>query len=46
MRVVQFDGKVGVPITGLPKVAANGQGGLLDLLLDADFARSRTLYFC
>ena len=23
-----------------------GQGGLLDLLLDADFARNRTLYFC
>ena len=30
----------------MPDGAANGQGGLLDLLLDADFARSRTLYFC
>ena len=27
-------------------VAAQGQGGLLDVLLDADFARNRTLFFC
>ena len=46
MRVVQPDGKVGAPITGVPDVAANGQGGLLDVLLDGDFARNRTLYFC
>ena len=46
MRVVQPDGKVGAPIAGVPDVAANGQGGLLDVLLDGDFARNRTLYFC
>ena len=46
MRVVQPDGKVGTPIAGVPDVVANGQGGLLDVLLDGDFARNRTLYFC
>ena len=46
MRVIQPDGKVGSPIAGVPKVDAVNQGGLLDLLLDSDFARNRTLYFC
>ena len=46
MRVVQPDGKVGAPIAGVPPVVARGQGGLLDVLLDGDFARNRTLYFC
>ncbi|WP_417721322.1 PQQ-dependent sugar dehydrogenase [Salipiger sp.] len=31
-------------ITGLPRVYAGGQGGLLDLLVPADFAESRELY--
>ena len=39
-------GTVGPPILGLPAVVAGRQGGLLDLLLDADFARNRTLFFC
>ena len=46
MRMVQPDGKVGAPISGVPEVAARGQGGLLDVLPDGDFARNRTLYFC
>lgn len=46
MRVIQPDGKVGAPIAGVPKVEAVNQGGLLDLLLDSDFARTRKLYFC
>ena len=46
LRVVQADGKLGAPMTGLPEIAAGGQGGLLDVLLDADFARNRNLYFC
>ena len=32
-------------IEGLPPVAAVGQGGLLDLVLDPGFARNRLLYF-
>ena len=32
-------------IEGLPRIAAVGQGGLLDLVLDPDFARNRRLFF-
>ena len=46
LRIVQADGKPGRPLDGLPEVADGGQGGLLDVLLDSDFARNRTLYFC
>ncbi len=46
LRVVDEQGRVGPALTGLPEVAARGQGGLLDVVLDADFARNRTLYFC
>ena len=46
LRVVEPRGKVNKPIEGLPEVASGGQGGLLDVLLDADFASNRTLYFC
>ena len=46
LRVVEADGKLGPPLAGLPKIAASGQGGLLDVLLDADFARNRQLYLC
>ena len=46
LRVVGRDGKLGAPVTGLPEIAAGGQGGLLDVLLDSDFARNRRLYFC
>ncbi|MEZ5447935.1 MAG: PQQ-dependent sugar dehydrogenase [Thiolinea sp.] len=33
------------PVSGLPVVAARGQGGLLGLALHPDFARNRLLYF-
>ena len=46
LRVVDADGKLNAPVAGLPKIAAGGQGGLLDVLLDADFARNRQLYLC
>jgi glucose/arabinose dehydrogenase len=46
MRVVDADGTLGAPLAGVPEVAASGQGGLLDLVLDSDFAHNRTLYFC
>jgi glucose/arabinose dehydrogenase len=46
MRVVEADGTLGAPLAGVPEVAASGQGGLLDLVLDSDFAHNRTLYFC
>lgn len=46
LRVVGVNGKLGMPVGGLPKIAAGGQGGLLDVLLDADFALNRQLYLC
>lgn len=46
LRVIEADGRVNPALNGLPEVQARGQGGLLDVLLDADFARNRTLFFC
>lgn len=46
MRVVEADGRVGAPLSGVPRVAARGQGGLLDVVLDSGFAGNRALYFC
>ena len=46
MRMVHSDGRVGPPLAGVPAVDAVGQGGLLDLITDRDFARNRTVYFC
>ncbi|HKB52966.1 MAG TPA: PQQ-dependent sugar dehydrogenase [Ramlibacter sp.] len=46
LRVVDPDGRLGPPIKGVPEVAAGGQGGLLDLVLDSQFARNRELFFC
>lgn len=38
-------GSVSAPITGLPKVDSDGQGGLLGLTLDPDFASNRMVYW-
>ena len=46
MRVVSATGQVGSALAGVPPVAAGGQGGLLDVVTDAGFARSRRIYFC
>ncbi len=46
MRIVEADGKLSKPLEGVPEVVAAGQGGLLDVIVDADFAANRTLYFC
>jgi glucose/arabinose dehydrogenase len=46
MRIVTPDGKLSAPLQGVPKVAASGQGGLLDVVLDRDFAQNKTIYFC
>lgn len=45
MRIVSVDGKVGEPLSGLPKIFAQGQGGLLDVVLAPDFATSKKIYF-
>ena len=45
MRIVTGAGNVGEPITGIPKVFASGQGGLLGLCLDPAFATNRMVYW-
>jgi glucose/arabinose dehydrogenase len=45
MRIVKPDGTVGAPLSGLPQVAAGGQGGLLDVVLDPDFRTNSTIWF-
>ncbi len=44
IRIVGQNGAVSEPLAGAPTVAARGQGGLLDLVLDPDFARSRLVF--
>ena len=39
------DGKLSEPVAGLPAVDARGQGGLLDVALDPDFATNRLIYW-
>jgi len=46
LRIVTRDGKLSAPLAGLPQIAASGQGGLLDVILDRDFTQNRTIYFC
>lgn len=45
MRVVAKDGTVSKAFTGVPRVFASGQGGLLDVIIDRNFASNRTIYF-
>lgn len=45
LRVVSRDGRLSAPVRGLPQVHAQGQGGLLDVALDPDFARNRLIYW-
>jgi glucose/arabinose dehydrogenase len=44
LRIVTRDGKLSPPLSGVPKVYANGQGGLLDVALDPSFAENRLVY--
>jgi glucose/arabinose dehydrogenase len=45
MRIIDARGNVSAPLSGVPQVAAVGQGGLLDVALAPDFATSRWIYF-
>jgi glucose/arabinose dehydrogenase len=44
IRIVEADGRISQPLGGVPPVHASGQGGLLDVTLDPQFAQNRTLY--
>jgi glucose/arabinose dehydrogenase len=45
MRIVAADGTISAPLAGLPAVRAAGQGGLLDVALDPDFAGDPYVYW-
>lgn len=44
LRHVSADGALSAPITGVPQVWAEGQGGLLDVVLAPDFATSKRIF--
>jgi glucose/arabinose dehydrogenase len=46
LRIVTRDGKLSPPVDGLPPIFVRGQGGLLDVITDRDYAQNRTIYFC
>jgi len=45
MRIVERDGRLGEPLTGLPAVDAGGQCGLLDVVLDPKYAENGWVYW-
>ena len=45
MRIAAASGSLSAPITGIPSVNAKGQGGLLGVTVDPDFATSRMVYW-
>jgi aldose sugar dehydrogenase len=45
LRIIGSDGRRSPPISGLPPVDSGGQGGLLDVALDPDFATNSTIYW-
>ena len=44
LRIVARDGGLSEPLAGVPEVVDRGQGGLLDVALDPDFAANRLVY--
>jgi len=44
LHIVEQNGAVSEPITGLPEVDASGQGGLLDVAMAPDFERTGEIY--
>lgn len=44
LRIVSPDGTLSKPLSGVPKVWAQGQGGLLDVVLSPSFATDRMVY--
>jgi len=44
LRLLRVPGGLSKPLAGVPKVAAQGQGGLLDVALSPDFAKDRYVY--
>ena len=45
MAIHSADGALVKKVTGFPKVDDRGQGGMLDVAFDPDFAKNRTMYW-
>jgi aldose sugar dehydrogenase len=45
IRIIGHNGQLSPPLGNVPKVFAVSQGGLLDVIIDRDFVRNRTIYF-
>ena len=45
LRIAKMTGELSEPITGIPEVNSDGQGGLLDIVLDPMFTENRMLYW-
>jgi glucose/arabinose dehydrogenase len=45
LRIVTTSGTISQPLTGIPAVSASGQGGLLGICLDPQFASNRMIYW-
>ena len=45
LRIVQTDGRLSEPVTGLPRIDVGGQGGLLDVAIDPKFADNALVYW-
>ena len=45
LRRIAADGSVSAPLSGLPTVFAQGQGGLLDVVLDPQYAANQRIWF-
>lgn len=45
IRIASMSGELSDPIAGVPKVNAEGQGGLLGIRLDPDFEQNRMVYW-
>ena len=44
LRIMAPDGSLSAPLAGTPKVLVLGQGGLMDVAVDPQFAQNRTIY--
>jgi aldose sugar dehydrogenase len=44
LRIVDTNGRVSEPLAGVPAVQAVGQGGLLDVAIDPNFAQNQLVY--
>ncbi|QRM30722.1 PQQ-dependent sugar dehydrogenase [Microvirga sp. VF16] len=44
LRIVDANGTLSEPLQGIPRIVARGQGGLLDVAVDPNFAQNRLVY--